>query len=244
MTEKEKKQVDEFKKEVEKDINKKNLHLETIAAFSILAIVVTLIGYGIYWYLGSRNYNEDYSTKLNFNKTTSSSVSNDEMKDWKTYTSTKYNFSIKYPSSFVVSENETSSGSTYVGSNVFSIDNVIFDNQEKKYAISLNMDEIFGRGGTCVKKNITYSTEILANKLILSNKKEIDNSLNSGENLMCDNANLNGYSISTIPKTGSGYQIQNNHNYFFHSESTSTTDLVVAEITNYFEKMMATMEWK
>lgn len=243
MTDKEKKQVEDFKSEVEKDINKKNLHLETINAFSILAVIVAILGYGIYWFLGAQDYNEDYSTKLNFKKTTSSSVSTDETKDWKTYTSVKYGFSIKYPSEWVVSENVPSSGSNYVGSNVFSNDNVVFDNQSKSYAISLNMDEIFGRGGTCVKKNIVYSTEIVANKLVLSDKTETDNSLNTGENLMCDSANLSGYSISTKPKTGEGYQTQNSHNYFLHSESTSVSDLVTTEVVSYFEKMMSTMTW-
>ena len=71
----------------------------TVAAFIILLIFCAVVGGGAWWYLGSQS---DAGNQANLTfKTGASTKADEETKDWKTYTSEKNKYSIKYPKDWV-----------------------------------------------------------------------------------------------------------------------------------------------
>lgn len=205
-------------------------------------VITALVIGGTVWYFMDQQAKEDaeeYQKQIAAaeRQKESGGGEKDETESWKIYTSKKYGFTIKYPTDWTVSENEsTSSGKEYWGGNVFSENNVIFKNAKEKVGIGLNMGEILGRGGTCTRRIVNYKGTVKEKKLVLV--RQTDNyNLELGENEMCGGENLTGYSVN-------GTFSNNSVNYFFHSESTTASDDLGKAIVKIYEKMAATMSFK
>lgn len=87
----------------------------TIAAFIILLLFCAMVGGGTWWYL--REMRSDSGTQADLTFKTGASTKEDEgTKDWKTFSSSEYGFSIKYPKDWVYKDyGKKPEGSKMVG---------------------------------------------------------------------------------------------------------------------------------
>lgn len=92
--------AEELKKEVEKDVHKKNKLLETLLAFGVLLVAVGLIGYGIFSYLDN-NQTSDSGSLLTYKKekteTKSAATTTVATTTGVKYTNSQFGFNLTMP---------------------------------------------------------------------------------------------------------------------------------------------------
>ncbi len=221
------------------DEEKEKFNWTRLTIVIIIVLVTAMVVGGTTWYLMDKNakdiklendksIKELEKTMKSLKENKSAGLPSDDLKNWKIFVGP--GFKIKYPSDWKVEENSTD------GNIIFANTNVVFANVTKNYAMSLSYGEIFGRGGSCVKRNINYEATVQDSKIMLNQKNDTTSeSLAEGE--MCGGIELKGFAIST-----NGFKY-NDKNYFAYSYGISSDIAISDEANAYFKKIIGTLEY-
>ncbi len=218
---------------------KEKVNLRRLVITIVLVLITAIVVGGLVWFLMDRQAKQTQSDnekslkelentigKTKTQENEPETVVTDEFASWKTFYGP--GFTIKYPGEWKIEENSTNTNL------VFAKTNVVFTNIPKNYSISLNYGELYGRGGSCVMRNINYEAKEVVNKIVLEPKGDISTvSLPDGE--MCGGQVLKGFVIST------NWFNYSNKELFGYSYGASSDKSLSDEANVYFKKIIETL---
>jgi len=225
MTEKEKKIEQDFKKEVELDIKANNHKWEKLAAFVIIFIFGLMAVGGLVWFVDNANTSDDYVSNVTVKKTT---VTKSEQSDWKTYTNDLFNFSLKYPSTWTL----TDKLQTDIATKGTAASSLILNNNEKYSMVLWVNPDGFGSEGQSEYVNYE-NTKVSGSKIILGTRK-YTKLTEAEQSIMGGTTPATGFRISTSFSF-------NGDDYVISMSGKNASDLVAAETE--VKDIIATYKW-
>lgn len=225
---------------------KEKINVKRLTITIIIVIVTALVVGGTVWYVMDKQAKLEQESKekeiqelqQNAEKTTQTETKDkDETSDWKVYTDQLGRFTLKYPNNWSYKEDVAQGSDSSLNSNVFSDDNVLFFDSAKSIVIGYNMGEVYGRGGACTKRMITYTPTVASSELKITKKEDTIEAVSDDE--YCGvGETLTGYQTTILNFTEAGTS------YFIHSEGGTANDTTSAEAIDIFEKMANTVTFK
>lgn len=220
--------------------------------FTVITILLTagVIGGSVYYILNKQNKEQQKQiesltkkTEEQKNKETEKVESKAEEKKTETvakaetkYVSKKYGVSFEYGSSWSVVEDQKmnpSAGKFIVDSD----SNIVVQNTSQNQYIVINIGDLYGRGGPCVARAVSYKGEVINKLLSITKETDTYSTAEQDPDGYCGGTKLSGYEIGV---TGLEYK---GVKYFIRMGGVGdNTNRYQDEVDN-FEKIVSTIKF-